>query len=97
MESKQVLKLVLSFTLIFAILSVIPWYVTINRPVYFNREIHLQKESNLSQKIKNAIDGNSSGNKYFRSKTYTVTKTKSIIPYVYKDSTVTNVGYYYTN
>ena len=40
---------------------------------------------------------NASSKHYYEYKNYTVTKTKSLIPYVYKDSTVTDVRNVYSN
>ncbi len=97
MEQKQLLRIYGFLVLLFIIFTVTPWYVTINRPTVSNEKIHLNKEPKLDIKIKLAIDDNSSQNDYYKSKTYTVTKTKSLIPYVYKDSTVTNVRIVYSN
>jgi len=97
MEQKQLLRIYGFLALLFIIFTVTPWYVTINKPTVSNETIHLNKETKLSKKVRLAIDNDCGCNEYYKSKTYTVTKAKSLIPYVYKDSTVTNVGYFYTN
>lgn len=96
MESKQVLKLFGVSILIFTLLSITPWYVTINKPSVIDESIKLHEVKNLDNKTKVYID-NATSKQYYEYKNYTVTKTKSIIPYVYKDSTVTNVRNVYSN
>ena len=96
MESKQILKIFGVVILIFTLLSLTPWYVTINKPSVNTESIKLQEVKNLDDKTKINID-NASSKHYYEYKNYTVTKTKSLIPYVYKDSTVTNVRNVYSN
>ena len=96
MEQKQLLRIYGFLALLFIIFTVTPWYITINRPSVNTESIKLQEVKNLDDKTKIHID-NASSKHYYEYKNYTVTKTKSLIPYVYKDSTVTNVGSVYSN
>ena len=96
MESKQILKIFGVVILIFTLLSITPWYITINKPSVNTESIKLQEVKDLDDKTKVNID-NASSKHYYKYKDYTVTKTKSLIPYVYKDSTVTNVRIMYSN
>ena len=96
MESKQILKIFGVVIFIFTLLSITPWYITINKPSVNTESIKLQEVKNLDDETKIHIDAASSKH-YYEYKNYTVTKTKSLIPYVYKDSTVTNVRIVYSN
>ena len=96
MEQKQLLRIYGFLVLLFIIFTVTPWYITINKPSVNTESIKLQEVKNLDDKTKINID-NASSKHYYEYKTYTVTKTKSLIPYVYKDSTVTNVRNVYSN
>ena len=96
MEQKQLLRIYGFLALLFIIFTVTPWYVTINRPNVNTESIKLQEVKNLDDETKIHID-NATSKQYYKYKNYTVTKTKSLIPYVYKDSTVTNVRIVYSN
>ena len=96
MEQKQLLRIYGFLALLFIIFTVTPWYITINKPSVNTESIKLQEVKNLDDKTKIHID-NASSKHYYEYKNYTVTKTKSLIPYVYKDSTVTNVRNVYSN
>ena len=96
MEQKQLLRIYGFLVLLFIIFTVTPWYITINKPSVNTESIKLQEVKNLDDKTKVHID-NASSKHYYEYKNYTVTKTKSLIPYVYKDSTVTNVRIVYSN
>lgn len=96
MEQKQLLRIYGFLVLLFIIFTVTPWYVTINRPNVSTESLRLQEVKNLDDETKIHID-NASSMHYYEYKNYTVTKTKSLIPYVYKDSTVTNVRNVYSN
>ena len=96
MEQKQLLRIYGFLVLWFIIFTVTPLYVTINRSNVNTESIKLQEVKNLDDETKIYID-NASSMHYYKYKNYTVTKTKSLIPYVYKDSTVTNVRIVYSN
>ena len=96
MEQKQLLRIYGFLVLLFIIFTVTPWYITINKPSVNTESIKLQEIKNLDDKTKIHID-NATSKQYYEYKNYTVTKTKSLIPYVYKDSTVTNVRNVYSN
>ena len=96
MEQKQLLRIYGFLVLLFIIFTVTPWYITINKPSVNTESIKLQEVKNLDDETKINID-NASSKHYYEYKNYTVTKTKSLIPYVYKDSTVTNVRNVYSN
>ena len=96
MEQKQLLRIYGFLVLLFIIFTVTPWYITINEPSVNTESIKLQEVKNLDDKTKMHID-NASSKHYYEYKNYTVTKTKSLIPYVYKDSTVTDVRNVYSN
>ena len=96
MEQKQLLRIYGFLVLLFIIFTVTPWYITINEPSVNTESIKLQEVKNLDDKTKMHIDSASSKH-YYEYKNYTVTKTKSLIPYVYKDSTVTDVRNVYSN
>lgn len=96
MESKQILKILSVALIVFTLISVTPWYITINKPSKFNESERIREVTNLDDQVKLNID-NATSKRYYKYKNYTVTKTKSLIPYVYKDSSVTNVRYVYSN